>query len=139
MDKFTWTEEHSVGIKEIDDQHRHFFDIANGILDLVERGDLSKENIIKHLEEMGDYAFYHFSTEEKYFDQFNYEDAPIHISAHNEYRKTITDYFDEIKKEGADFNKIAQEMTAYSGKWLLTHIIVVDKQYTKFFNERGLN
>lgn len=139
MEKFIWAEERSVGIKEIDDQHKHFFEIANGILDLTGEDGLLKEDIIKALEELGDYAFYHFSTEEKYFDKFNYQDAPLHIVAHNEYRKAVSGYFEEIKKESADFKKIALGMASYSGEWLITHIAVVDKQYTKFFNERGLN
>lgn len=139
MDKFIWTEERSVGVEEIDEQHKQFFAIANGILDITEQEGLLKEEVIKKLEELGDYAFYHFSTEEKYFDQFNYQDAPIHIGTHNEYRKTVTGYFEELKKADPDFKKIALEMASYSGNWLLAHISVVDKRYTKFFNEHGLN
>ncbi|MFH1346709.1 MAG: bacteriohemerythrin [Spirochaetota bacterium] len=139
MDKFIWKEENSVGIKEIDEQHKHFFEIANGIFDLAVKENLTKEEAVKSLQELGDYAFYHLSTEEGYFDKFKYQDAPLHINAHNEYREAVNDYFRKINEQNVDIKKLAEEMAVYSGNWLLTHIMVVDKLYTKFFNERGLN
>jgi len=35
MDKpqFIWTQDYSVGIKEIDEQHQHFFGVANAIVE----------------------------------------------------------------------------------------------------------
>jgi len=138
MDKFAWTEEYSVNIKEIDDQHKRFFEITNSIIDLIGKENLTKEETIKSLQDLGDYAFYHFSTEEKYFDKFGYSDAPIHINAHNNYREAVSDFFEKINEASADFKQMAGEMASYSGNWLLTHIMVVDKRFTKFFNEHGL-
>ncbi len=139
MEKFVWEEKYSVGIKEIDEQHKHFFEIANGIIDLTAKENLTKEETIKSLQELGDYAFYHLSTEESYFDKFKYQDAPLHINAHNEYRESVGEYFRKMTDLGTDMKKLLEEMAAYSGNWLLAHIVVVDKQYTKFFNEHGLN
>ncbi|TRZ63996.1 MAG: hypothetical protein D4Q79_02490 [Spirochaetia bacterium] len=139
MEKFIWKEEYSVGIKEIDEQHKHFFEIANGTLDLTTKENLTKEETIKGLQELGDYAFYHLSTEEGYFDKFKYQDAPLHINAHNKYREAVNEYFARIDDENTDIKKLAEEMASYSGNWLLAHIVVVDKRYTKFFNEHGLN
>ena len=140
MEKFIWTEEYSVGIKEIDEQHQHFFEIANKILDLVVGENQVKEEILKALTELGDYGFYHFSTEEKYFDEFGYDLAPLHVDAHNKYRETVGKYFKDINKdEGVDVKKIAEDMATYSSNWLSNHILLMDKQYTKFFKEHGLN
>lgn len=139
MEKFIWKEENSVGVKEIDEQHKHFFEITNGIIGLTTKENLTKEEVIKSLQELGDYAFYHLSTEESYFDKFKYQDAPLHINAHNEYREAVNEYFVKMNSQNVDIKKLAEEMSAYSGNWLLAHITVVDKQYTKFFNEHGLN
>ncbi|MFA5098796.1 MAG: bacteriohemerythrin [Candidatus Paceibacterota bacterium] len=139
MEKFIWEEKYSVGIKEIDEQHKHFFEIANGIIDLTAKENLAKEEAVKSLQELGDYAFYHLSTEESYFDKFKYQDAPLHINAHNEYREAVGEYFRKMADPLIDIKKLAEEMAAYSGNWLLAHIMVVDKLYTKFFNEHGLN
>ncbi len=139
MGKFNWTEEYSVGIKAIDEQHQHFFEIANKVIDLANQENLSKDEAIKALTELGDYGFYHFSTEEGYFDKFSYQEAPLHIDAHNKYREAVSKYFEDIKKEGADVKKLAKDMASYSSEWLSNHILSMDKKYTKFFNEHGLS
>lgn len=139
MEKFIWTDKYSIGIKEIDEQHKHFFGIANGIIDLTANENIGKEELFNALGELGDYAFYHFSTEESYFDKFNYPEAPLHIDAHNKYREAIVKYLEDIKKEGADVKKMAEEITSYSSNWLSQHILVMDIKYTKFFKEHGIN
>lgn len=138
-EKFIWTPEYGVGVKSIDEQHQHFFEIVNRILDLLEKEDISKEEILKPLGELGDYAFYHLKTEENYFDEFNYPDAPAHRQAHDAYRSQVNDYLGRINKEETNFNELAGQMTSFSGSWLFEHILVMDKKYSVFFNKHGLN
>lgn len=139
MDKFVWTEEYGVGIKEIDEQHKHFFGIANEVVDLSEKENFSKEEVFAALEGLGDYAFYHFKTEEDYFDKFNYPEAPLHIDAHNKFRETVSGYLADIRKKDVDVKKMAEDAASYSADWLFKHILAMDRKYSKFFNERGLN
>jgi len=100
---------------------------------------LTKEEVFSALEELGNYAFYHLSTEEGYFAKFGYEAAPLHVESHNEYREAISKYFEDIRKEKADVKKMAEEIAYYSSSWLSQHILVMDKQYTKFFKEKGID
>ncbi|HQA96069.1 MAG TPA: bacteriohemerythrin [Candidatus Colwellbacteria bacterium] len=138
MAKFVWTEEYSVGIPSIDEQHRHFFDIANRVTDLAEKENVSREELTTNLGELGNYAFYHFSTEEGYFSKFNYEGAAIHISAHNNYRRQMEDYLGRVRGEN-DLKSLAVVVANFSGNWLLGHILEMDKKYTVFFQESGIN
>ncbi|MEK7110562.1 MAG: bacteriohemerythrin [Patescibacteria group bacterium] len=138
MKRFIWDGTCSVGVESIDEQHRYFFEIANKILDLAEKETIAREDVLILLGELGDYAFYHLGTEEKYFGEFGYEDAPAHIAAHNEYRKTVEHYLEETKGEKADAKKLAVEMASYSGEWLMRHIMVMDKKYTAVFHSHGL-
>lgn len=64
-----WSEKLSVGIKEIDDQHKHFIGIVNKLHESVEKGDVTDE-LDKIFVELNDYAAFHFETEEKYFENF---------------------------------------------------------------------
>ncbi len=137
MEKIIWENKYSVGIQKIDEQHRHFFEIANSVLDLTQKTP-AKEEVFAVLEKLGDYAFYHFGTEEKYFDKFHYPSAVDHIAAHNQYRETIKKYLDEIRSEGVDTSEFAQKIAFYSGNWLIGHILEVDRKYTKYFHEQGL-
>ena len=138
MGKFTWTDEYSVGIKLIDDQHQHFFEIANSIIELADREGISKDELIFSLGELGNYALYHFSNEEGYFDKFEYEEAPQHIAVHNQYREKIKEYLNRVQTEGQGIEELAREIASYSNDWLSSHILSVDKKYTKFLKDHGV-
>jgi hemerythrin len=137
MNKFIWTEKYSVGVKTIDEQHKRFFEIANSIVDLEEK-DASREELLAALGQLGDYALYHLNTEEKYFDELHYADAERHVAIHNQYREKIKDYFEKARNEKTDIKELAKEIASYSNDWLSYHILIMDKQYTKFFIEHGL-
>lgn len=122
----------------IDEQHQHFFEIANKIIDFTGTQSPQKENLLAMLKELGDYAFYHFGAEEEYFDKFRYEDTPFHIAEHNKYREKIKDYFARAKNEEVNIKELIEEVASYSNDWLAQHIMTRDKKYTKFFNEHGL-
>lgn len=40
MQKYIWTEKYSVGVIEINEQHQHFFAIANEIIDMAEAPEI---------------------------------------------------------------------------------------------------
>ena len=135
--KFVWTNKYSVGIQLIDEQHKHFFEIVNKILDFVDKELSTKEELFALLNEFENYAMYHLGTEEEYFDILKYPDAILHIDNHNKYREIIKKYINRAREE-TEIKKIAEEVASYSSSWLSGHILEVDKKYTKFFNEHGL-
>ena len=60
-----WKNEYSVGVDEIDAQHKNLLDMLNTLLQaIVEK--TSKEGMEKVLEEMINYVDFHFKSEEKY-------------------------------------------------------------------------
>lgn len=138
MEKFIWTENYSVGITLIDEQHRHFFEIANKIFDLINEKKSEKEALFAYCEELGDYAFYHLSTEEKFFDEFKYEDASKHRAAHDAFRAMAEKYLDDVRKATTDVTGLSENIASFSSDWLKKHILLMDKQYTTFFREHGL-
>jgi hemerythrin-like metal-binding protein len=138
MEKFIWTEKVSVGVPSIDEQHQRFFAIANEIIDLVEKGGTNRQELLSILSEMGNYAFYHLSTEEYYFDKYGYPDAESHRLAHNLYREEVNKYLNRAREEGADLNRLLLETAGYSGGWLMGHILDADQKYSRFFQEKGI-
>ena len=135
MDKFVWTKKYSVGIDSIDEQHKHFFEIANALVEAALNDAAEKEELLALLGSLGDYAFYHLDTEEKYFNEFHYPEAQMHIEEHNKYREQVKQLLDSLEKETGDTKKLAKEAAIYSGNWLFHHILLVDQKYTKFFQE----
>jgi len=138
MSKFVWTKEYSLGISVIDEQHQHFFEIANKIYDMLDKKDNKREDLAQIINELKDYAFYHLATEEKYFNQFAYSDMANHMKAHSMFRVKSEEYTDRADNPKEDLQKLALEITDFATKWLSMHIIVADKLYAPFFQAHGL-
>ena len=140
MDKFVWTDDYSVGIALIDEQHKRFFEIANEVLDLSSKKDVKREALLIYLEELGNYAFYHLGTEEKFFDEFKYEGALRHKAAHDAFRKIVKENLDSVRSAviDADIVRLSEDIASFTSDWLKNHIIIMDKQYAVFFQEHGL-
>ena len=127
----TWQSIYSVNVRELDDQHKKLFDILNRVFEIknVEDGG-GLESILEELEE---YANYHFSMEEKYFDKFNYPEKDQHKKMHEFYVEKIR----EIKKAGLNEEAII-ELRIFLKDWWLRHIQNVDQRYSDFFNQNHL-
>lgn len=131
--RIEWKDEYNLGIKEIDEQHQKFFEIlasANDIL-LLEKHTSDQEKIIK---EMFDYADYHFSTEEKYFEKFDYSEKDTHEKEHDEYRRKTLDFHKKISTE----KDVYTEMIDFIYGWWVGHILNTDRKYIKNFHNNGL-
>lgn len=136
--KFRWDDDYSVGIEKIDQQHRHFFEIANQLLDMISKESIHKEEFESIILELERYAFYHLETEEQYFAEYKFPDAPIHIAAHDQYRETVRNLVERSRDPQAHIKTLAEECAMFSAKWLIKHIQVMDKQFAPFFLEKGI-
>lgn len=139
MNKFVWTDEYSLGISVIDEQHKHFFDIVNKIYDLLGNKGNQDEAIRKVVIELMDYAYFHLATEEKYFTQFAYSDIANHMKYHTDFRLKSAEYLERINNGGADMPELLLEIDDFAKNWLSHHILVADKLYAPFFKEHGVN
>lgn len=136
--KFEWTPKYSVNIKEIDEQHKEFIKICNSLLDLAERKTFTKEEALLKSSKLGNYAAYHLGTEEEYFIETKYPNTIAHVKAHDHFRENAMYFVNQIKEKNTDLEKIANEMATFAAEWLLNHILIEDKKYSKFFNEHGI-
>lgn len=138
MERFIWTEDISVDIEEIDDQHKHFIEIVNSLVDLSNQHDVLRADLMTHAMQLGDYALVHFGTEEDHFEKFHYENALAHKAAHDQYRLQFQDILNQIRDENNETKKLAGYTADFAGNWLIHHIKVMDKQFTTLFHEHGL-
>jgi len=127
-----WTSKMSTGMKDIDDQHKHFFSLINKAHDASEAGaprSAQKEVIMGLIE----YVRYHFGTEEDYFDKFRYPHADEHKAEHAELIAKVLALSDKYENGG----DIAPELFAFIRKWLIDHIMKQDMKYAKYFKANG--
>lgn len=127
-----WQKDYSVGVKELDEQHKKMFNIINIFYELMKKGQ-DKENLKGILNELVDYGKYHFSTEEGYFEKFNYPEKEEHKQNHKAYKNKIAEFVFQKNDITISFGIID-----YLENWWLGHINGIDKKYTKFFNDHGL-
>jgi hemerythrin len=136
--KFTWNRDYETNIKIVDEQHQHYFEIVNRIYKQLEKQSINKELILKIVDELLDYASYHFRMEEEYFIKFNYEDAEHHTSLHDFYRQRISEFQSTAIEKDANFQEIMSELTEFATDWFINHIIIEDKKYIECFKKNGL-
>lgn len=129
-----WDDSLSIDVAVIDTQHRKLIDIINGLHEAMTQGK-GKEVVEKVLNELISYTKTHFSTEERYFAQFGYADAPNHMKNHAEFIGKVADF-----KEKFDAGKlgISLEIMNFLSSWLQKHIKGTDKQYVQLFHAKGL-
>lgn len=138
--RFAWDKKYSVGVKAIDEQHQHFFEIINNIYGLLEDRETDKDALRLIITELSDYALYHFATEERYFKKFGYRKVQAHVRQHDVFRKKIKDFKNKAKttQTAADLEQLTEKVAEFAVSWMCRHILVVDKQYSALFTERGL-
>lgn len=132
-----WENSYSVGVSKIDEQHKKIFELINKLYK-IENMKPPKDigNIRLILEEMAQYANYHFETEEKYFDLYDYEGKEIHKNQHNEYRKKTEEFYEKYKIDEKFL--IFSDVLNFLKDWRSNHINGFDKKYVKCFNDNGL-
>jgi|SRR3972149_3015340 len=134
MQLLTWEPQHSVGVQELDEQHKKIFAIINRLYDVMQTTD-EKKNLGEILEEMRDYCDQHFSLEEKYFDLFHYEDRESHEAQHRFFREKSREFIQTYAVDGVT---LSFDVLDFLEDWWFKHINNVDKKYTKCFQEHGL-
>jgi hemerythrin-like metal-binding protein len=123
-----------VNIRRIDDQHKKLFDIFNQLAEAM-KAKSGSEIIGNILDELQEYAKYHFTTEEELFNKHNYPDAPSHIREHKHYIDTTSKFIEDFKEN----KKIGLPVGVFNfmTQWINQHIKETDKKYSAFLNEKG--
>lgn len=123
VDRIVWKKEFSVGIPEIDDQHKQLVGMIN---DLAETHDA--EHIFDAVMRMYKYADEHFYAEEEMMRRNNYPLIDKHIAAHNAFKRKTSDL------AALDYTHPENELTAFVFlcDWLINHILTMDMQYKEY-------
>ena len=136
--RFVWTKEYSVNVAKIDEQHKEFINIVNSLLDLGENESFTDEKALVKAGQLGSYAHYHLSTEEELFIETGYKDAQEHTAVHNKFREQAKGFINQIRDKNKDKKVVIKEVAEFAGNWLMQHILIMDKRYSEFFNEKGV-
>jgi len=129
-----WTPAMSVGVREIDDQHKQLFASAKRLLDamLQGKGRYEIHSIVQFLEK---YVVEHFATEEKLMDQYRYPSSLSHKTQHKLFTSDLVRNKTKLEDGGADSATAIQIMQEISD-WLVNHIGKTDKALGDFLSQK---
>lgn len=129
-----WDPSLSVNVAEIDRQHQKLIDMINELDDGMRQGK-GKDKLAGIIGGLVSYTQVHFRTEEKYFAQFGYDDAPAHQREHEDFTRKVADF--KAKFESGKIG-LSLEVMNFLSNWLRNHIMSSDMKYAEFFRDKGL-
>jgi len=130
-----WTDDCSVAVREIDDQHRVLFGLAAQLAQAIGEGK-SGRVLLPTFDKLAAYVGEHFQTEERYMAQFSFPELDEHRAEHERFARKVG-YFRRslaIGKPG-----VAHEVLDFLTHWLVHHIQDVDRRYSDCFRQHGLS
>jgi len=130
-----WSDDLSVGVKEIDGQHQRLVSLINDLHDamLAKRG---KDVLGKVLADLAAYTQYHFSAEEQYMQKFGYAGLPAHRREHQAFVAKVSEFAQGFEEGRLG---LSIQVMNFLSQWVATHIRGSDTRYTDCFHEHGLS
>ena len=127
MPLVTWYKSYSVNNEELDTHHRHLFAILNKMYDscLTAASTDCAEQVI---EELIEYTGYHFTAEEKYMAEKGFTGIEEHRQEHRYFLDKLLGLRNCEHKDDYEYKK---EIMAFIGNWILKHVTVEDKKYSR--------
>ena len=124
-----WKDEYSVGVEKIDEQHKHLFEIANKVHEVLNNDFYTDkyDKIVEILKELEEYTVFHFNDEEEYMKQIGYKKFFTHKIEHEEFVQKIKNV--DLGKVDCDQDKYLLDIMNFIVNWLVNHILEKDKLY----------
>jgi hemerythrin len=131
--EFVWSDEYSVGIEEIDSQHKMLFRLINRLHQAILNKEGSK-TCGEILNELVEYTRVHFTLEQTLMRIGHFPEYEAHCKMH----KALVDEVEALQKKIASGQvAISFELLHFLRNWLTKHILGEDKKYGDFFKNGG--
>ncbi|MEF8736606.1 MAG: bacteriohemerythrin [Candidatus Accumulibacter necessarius] len=131
MKDIVWDEILSVGVDEIDEDHRKLVNIFN-ILNHSVMAEESSDYLAATLAELINCTVWHFSHEERLMLKHRYEGIEEHKAEHRELIKSAKELQQEILQ--AD-NPVVDEHIEFLERWLTEHILTADLRLGSYLSQ----
>lgn len=127
-----WTTAYSVRIEKIDRQHQHLFSLV-ALLEEAVMHNRGGEVFDRILKEMRHYTSYHFLTEERLMELYEYPNFEAHRLEHEQFIEKVMafDFFPDSSE------KQAEEALNFLTHWIESHIKKEDPKFGDFCIEKG--
>lgn len=133
MSLVTWSNEFELGMPEIDAQHKVLIDLINQVwVAVIKKPD--REAALRILGELEKYTIAHFTAEEIFMREMDYDQFKEHKDSHEKFIARIAQEKTKILAGQA----ITLEILQFLKDWLINHILVSDKEYAHQYKKRSV-
>lgn len=127
MTSLEWKESYSVGVPQLDRQHKMLVDLINRLQTADQDGDVMPEVF----DALRTYVREHFRTEEALLERAGYPELAEHRREH----QVFVDWLKAVQSAyglgGAASFLINDSVVAFLKNWLVSHILVSDRAYAE--------
>ena len=130
-----WNKILSVGNKEVDGHHQHLIIMLNQLYEQINSGNIaiSPEKMV---DELTDYATYHFAIEERLMRAYKYPHMDSHVKEHQIFIKKIIEYQKTLVRGQ---NVLFLDLVIFLKDWLFNHITTNDIKLGQFLISLGIS
>jgi hemerythrin len=136
MKEVEWTDDLSIGVEVIDEQHKTLIQHLNNLTRAIEQ-HLGPEKIGATLGFLIDYTDSHFSSEERHMATHDYHGLGDHKLLHEAFKTTLSNLEEDFREEGPT-HELADSIDTLLVNWLLKHICGVDVKFGDFLNSNDI-
>jgi hemerythrin len=120
-----WGAEFVTGIQQFDEHHQHLVELLNKTYDDFICG-APDENLGVILNELVEYARYHFTAEEAWMQEHSYLKQQEHKNEHEKFSRSIVNFQNAFQSGNVN---ITLEVLTFLKRWLHNHILESDAGY----------
>ena len=132
---FKWSDDYSVNIPTIDEQHQELVNILNSLFIAVSKREANKV-IAGILDSLVEYTQTHFALEERLMQEAKYQDFTHHKQEHIK----LIEQLDQLtRKFMVEDKPIYFEMLNFLRNWLKEHILGCDTKYSAALQQAGFS
>ena len=126
MPLLNWTEDLSVKVNGLDNQHKKLVSLINDLHEAMKEGK-GKNTLGIILNELIEYTKYHFTAEENLMLQKKYPGYSQHKAEHDSFTKKVIEFNNQFV---AGSLSLSIDVLTFLKEWLIGHIKGTDKKYS---------
>ena len=120
-----WRDEYSLGIPEIDNQHRTLVGLFDAIEEAIRQGETWSTTYF-HIAELRDFSRFHFACEEALMRVFDFPDISLHTAEHTHFLKFLSEM------ENSSLRKsVEEDLVKLLRSWVTKHIVGSDRDFSR--------
>ncbi|HTR34465.1 MAG TPA: bacteriohemerythrin [Bryobacteraceae bacterium] len=124
VNPFVWSDSHSLGLPEVDVEHRALFRLAEQLYDDVAKGQ-ETDKLASNLARLASYASFHFENEEALMQRTDFPEIAEHRLEHQTFIAQVAN-LESLRQDGHE--SLCAPLLEFLRAWTEQHIHGADRR-----------